>query len=378
MKITFGTNGTLTHYAGMDNRAVSLANHIINRNKVVSFFTFINKRDDIAPQIKVIEYTPFHLSYDAFYNSSKIFPPSKYLFSTLITKQLRNINPDIVCVDYPPMDWYAAKSKDILNFKLIYTYHTVTDPDLYSGQKRKELMEQKKHVDEVATHADMVVAVSDFARQQLLKKNIKSVVIFNGVDTNFFRPNNSFLSSHTTMNGPILLHVGRLVRHKGLHLLIKAFKTVKKEMHNTRLYIVGVCEDEDYLHELYKLIGDMKNSVFFLGDIGDQLLPKLYSAANLFVCASLHEGFGMPFLEAQSCGTPCIGFNTSAIPEIVINGKTGILVEKGNIKEMADATLKLLTDNNLRKKMGEAARKQAEKFDWGIIADQFSKRLEEL
>lgn len=367
MRVTFGTDGSLTPNTGMNNRAVSLANTLVNRDIDVSFFTFIKKRDDIDSRVRIVEYTPFNLSYNLFYNASERFF-SKFLFPTLIAKQIRKLRPDIFCVDYPPMDRYAVRLRDYLHFKLLYTYHTVTDPSLYLAHaNRLKLRRYEKHVNQVAARADIVIAVSNFAKRYLIERNIESSLLYNGVDTDFFRPN------PCVHLDPALIYVGRLVEHKGVHMLIDSFKKVKKEVPRARLYLVGSCEEIDYYNKLKKLARDQRDSIFFLGDVNMESLHKCYMNADIFVCTSMWEGFGMPFLEAQSCGIPCVGFDTTAIPEVVVNGKTGILVEKGDTEAIANAVIELLANVDLRKKMGVAAREQAEKFDWRIIADQFLK-----
>ena len=380
MRLVFTSNGTLTYFAGMTNRTVSLANNIVNFNKETLFFTFFNKRDDIDPRIKVIEYTPLNLDYGVFYGLSERYGLRKHIFSHLVSKHLRIINPDIICVDHPPMDLYAVKARNSIGFKLVYTYHSVEDPNLHLSKVREKMEKLKNRALQVASCADLVIAVSSFLERQLREAGIKSTVVYNGVDTELFRPRISNSSMYKT-SVPTLLYVGRLLKFKGVNILIKAFKKVKSEIPEARLYIVGLTRDKENIddwNEIETLSKGFEKSIFFLGNVSDQLLSILYSISDLFVCASLYEGFGMPFLEAESCGVPCVGFNTSAIPEVVINGTTGILVEKGSIDEIADATVALLRDSEIRRKMSLAARKHAERFDWRTISKQLYSKLIDL
>jgi predicted glycosyltransferase len=159
MRLVFTSNGALTYFAGMTNRSVSLANNIVNFNKDVLFFTFLNKRDDIDPRIRVVEYTPLNLDFGIFYALSERYGLRKYVFSQLVSKQLQNINPDIVCVDHPPMDLYAVRARNSVGFKLVYTYHSVEDPNLHLGEMRKKLEKLQKRAYQVASDADLVIAV---------------------------------------------------------------------------------------------------------------------------------------------------------------------------------------------------------------------------
>ena len=109
------------------------------------------------------------------------------------------------------------------------------------------------------------------------------------------------------------------------------------------------------------------------------LLSIVYSAADIFVIPSLYEAFGQTALEAMACGTPVIGFNTGGIPDIVVDGKTGLLAEQGNEDDLA-AKIQFLLDNpELRLDMGRQARLQAEsKFTLDIQARQYIDLYEKL
>jgi glycosyltransferase involved in cell wall biosynthesis len=380
MRIVFTSNGFLLPNAGMTNRAVSLANSIINYNSDTLFFTFLNRRNDIDERIKIVEYMPMNLSVPTFWLLSENYGLRNLVFSRMVSKKLKEIRPDIVCVDHPPIDLYAVKARKSIGFKLVYTYHTVVDPSLYTGKFRKRMEELQTRAFHVASEADLVIAVSRFAKSQLDEMGIESTVVYNGVNTELFKPRINSSSQYKT-GMPTILYVGRIMRFKGVDLLIKAFKKVKEEISEARLYIVGSkdeMESSNYWNEIQALCKNHDKSIFFLGNVCDEVLSLLYSVSDLFVCASLHEGFGMPFLEAQSCGVPCVGFYTSAIPEVVINGATGILVEKGNIDKLANAIVGLLRDSETRRRMGFCSRKFAEGFDWRIIAMQFYEKISNL
>ena len=230
MRIVFTSNGILTPYAGMNNRAVSLANHIINSNKEVSFFVFLNTRNDIDPKIKVIEYSPLKIgSQSIIFRTTERFRISKYLFSKLVSRQLNRMEPDVVCVDHQPMDWYINEAKKHARFNVVYTYHSDVDPNLYSGKMREIMEKYRRHSLEVAKDADLTIAVSNFVRKQLAENGINSTVVYNGVDTERFKPR-IFNYSRYKMSAPTIIYVGRILPFKGVDLLIKSFKKVKEEI----------------------------------------------------------------------------------------------------------------------------------------------------
>jgi glycosyltransferase involved in cell wall biosynthesis len=94
-------------------------------------------------------------------------------------------------------------------------------------------------------------------------------------------------------------------------------------------------------------------------------LARLYSSAEIAVTASLYEGFGLPAAEAMACGTPVIATRAGALPEIVGEHGTGILVPPADPPALAAAIKRLLADKQLRQRMGDAARKRIEEsFSW--------------
>lgn len=105
-----------------------------------------------------------------------------------------------------------------------------------------------------------------------------------------------------------------------------------------------------------------KDSILCVGYVPDEDLPALYRQAEVFVFPSLHEGFGIPILEAMASGTPVMTSNTSAMPEIA--GGAAILVDPYNVKEMSDRLAGILTDEKLRKELAEKGLKRAQSYSW--------------
>jgi len=118
----------------------------------------------------------------------------------------------------------------------------------------------------------------------------------------------------------------------------------------------------------------IEKSVIYLGKIPDEMVPKFYSMLDVFSGASIAEGFGFVYAEASRCGRPVVATNSSSIPEIILNGKTGILVPIRNSKILAEAIIKLLENRNLAKKMG----KSGAEFTWDNSAKQHLEVYEKL
>ena len=107
-----------------------------------------------------------------------------------------------------------------------------------------------------------------------------------------------------------------------------------------------------------------------VGGVPHQNVVDYYQNADVFVFTSVwDEPFGIPMVEAMACGLPIVAANGGAVPEIVEDGKTGIWVERGNATELADALLRLMEDDELRKSMGKAGRDRVGKlFTWDLTA----------
>jgi len=98
-------------------------------------------------------------------------------------------------------------------------------------------------------------------------------------------------------------------------------------------------------------------------------LVEWYRASSVYVAPTLYENLPIRVLEAMACGVPVVASNVCAIPEAIDNGVNGMLIQPGSVDELADAICCLLGDPNLRRKMGENARKTVlERFDWNVNA----------
>ena len=177
--------------------------------------------------------------------------------------------------------------------------------------------------------------------------------------------------------GKIILSVTRLdprERYKNIDLVIKVFPEVLKSVPDAYYVIVGEGADRLRLELLAKELG-VRDNVIFAGFVPDDLLPLYYEASDIFVLPSTGEGFGIVFLEAMYYGKPCIGASAGGIPEVIEDDKTGLLVNPDNVLELSNAVIKLFTNKELSKSMGEAGRKRFEKE---FSFEAFKERLEKV
>jgi glycosyltransferase involved in cell wall biosynthesis len=155
---------------------------------------------------------------------------------------------------------------------------------------------------------------------------------------------------------PLVATVGRLAEQKGLIYLLRAMAVLRQSVPEVRLLVVGDAQDgrEEYKQTLLRARAELGlgEAVVFAGVRED--VPAVMRAADLFVMASLWEGFGLVFLEAMAAGRPIVATNVSAIPEVVENGVTGLLVPPRDPDALSDAMRKLLLDGERSRQMGQA------------------------
>lgn len=155
---------------------------------------------------------------------------------------------------------------------------------------------------------------------------------------------------------PLAATVGRLTEQKGLLYLLEAMALVRQQFPEARLLVVGDAQDgrEEYKQELLQArtrLG-LEDAVLFTGVRDD--VPAVMQAIDIFVMASLWEGFGLVFLEAMAAAKPIVATRVSAIPEVVDEGVTGLLVPPRDPKALAEAMVSLLADRKRGRSMGQA------------------------
>lgn len=178
----------------------------------------------------------------------------------------------------------------------------------------------------------------------------KIEVIYNGIDTNFFKPTNTekLKEKLGLKDEKILLYVGFTTPRKGVEYLASALNMLNKI--DVKLLMIGKWEN-GYIDKFYKYIGKNKCKVIEIGYVEDNEMPQYYSLADVFVLPSLLEGFGFPLVEAMACGTPVVSTNVGSIPEVVAD--CGTIVPPRNSRMLADAIDKLLTNKNISEKFSK-------------------------
>jgi glycosyltransferase involved in cell wall biosynthesis len=172
------------------------------------------------------------------------------------------------------------------------------------------------------------------------------------------------LQKHGLSGRPYVLHIGTLEPRKNVSRLVDAFHQLKREEQSLghRLVLVG---RKGWMYEpVFETIRrlGLDADVTWLGFVPNEDLPALLTGADLFVYPSLYEGFGLPPLEAMSCGTPVVASGTSSLPEVV--GDAGVLVNPDRADEIAKGMHRVLTDRQLAAALRDRGFARARTFSW--------------
>jgi len=225
-----------------------------------------------------------------------------------------------------------------------------------------------------------VIVCTDFMRREcesaLQTPWAKMDVVFNGVDASKFtvpgygaKEKAAFRAQYAAPEEKIIFFVGRMVRAKGVQVLIEALPKIRWGYHDAKLLVVGGGFRE-HLVNLAAYLG-MERHVYFTGFVPDEDLMKIYGIIDIACFPSLYEPFGIVALEAMAAKVPVAVSDAGGLPEVVENGVTGVTTYAGNPNSLADGLLKLLHEPETAAKMVATASERLKTvFNWDVLATQ--------
>jgi glycosyltransferase involved in cell wall biosynthesis len=303
---------------------------------------------------------------------------------------LRPFCDEVTVVDLPIYGWreqmsipWAARSADLLHVphynvpllfrgNLLVTIHDlihILDPAI--AHQLTSRLYARPMLKFAARRARRIVTVSQYSKAQIVQQlgvhPEKVIVIYNGVHPRFhcqdLHEARKGVDRAFSLDRPYLLYVGNLKRHKNLPCLLRGFALLcSRGRTDHHLLIIGNnTKERRPLQEACAQLG-IATRVRFISYVNDELLPKVYAAADLLILPSLMEGFGFPMVEAMACGTPVVCSRSAALPEI--GGDAAEFFDPSSFEDLATAMRRILESSELQKTLRQKGLERAKLFSW--------------
>ncbi len=258
--------------------------------------------------------------------------------------------------------------------KKIAEIHFAKDHSVISGKHKKDPLlqrialiigEKRKHW-YIKKYERFVVLTKEDMKDWKHYSNIRQIYNVSPFSTEVSAP----------LTSKKVICVGRLVFQKGFDLLIESWGIIHQNFPDWHLDIFGTGDD---LEELTELIQKKKlENIIKVNSPVKNIIDK-YLENSIYVMSSRYEGFGMVLTEAMLCGLPCVSFNCPHGPsEIITDGEDGFIVPNGNISELANKIMLLMSETNLRIGMGKKAKENIKRFSPGVIMKEWENLFNEL
>jgi glycosyltransferase involved in cell wall biosynthesis len=367
MNIAFAAT-RLTKYDAASNYTIAVLEELSKNNKV-DLYAFSVERE-VPKNVKLYNYTGKNKhslvsvlsAIVRIYSLTKMF--SKYDVVVLV-------GPDITVL--PGIHLAKYLNPDI---KLVWDFHGFTPARFLKGNGQKFLTRIRQTASFWSMgRSDCIKVDSNYVKKEveskISKRNIK--VLHIGINTTIFRniEIKAIKDKHHLNDKFVMIYVGRLVASKRVDFLIKAMPALQEVV----LLVVGDGDERDKLRNLVHSL-NLKEKVIFIGRISDEQLPKYYVASDVFVTASLHEGFCVPIIESFASGKPVIVPDRTAMLEIAGNG--GLVYESGSINDFVSKVQMLKNDSDLREQLSKKALDRSKEFDLKSVVRQYAAFLEGL
>lgn len=258
-----------------------------------------------------------------------------------------------------------------ISCKKVVTIHDLIPYVLPETVGRGYLLKFLKEMPKIIDLADGIITVSECSKRDILKffpiDESKIFVTPLAADSKYKPLEKSMcrnkIKNEYQIEKPFVLYIGGFSPRKNVSSLITAFSKIHKNLEKDYdLVIVGANKDDSALLKQLSQNLDISSNIKFTGFVPEDLLPIFYNACDVFVYPSLYEGFGLPPLEAMSCGTPVITSDISSIPEVVGDG--GILINPFDMENLMYSLEALLNDESIQEELSAKALERASNFSW--------------
>lgn len=271
-----------------------------------------------------------------------------------------------------PAVWHARRNVEMLlglflkhilrkKLKLLFTSASQREHSAYT----KFLIRQM----------DKVVATSNAGKAYL---KVPASVVYHGINTIDFQPPASVSATRKSLKLPELKLIGcfgRIRAQKGTDLFVDTMLDILPKHSGWGAIILGRATEQHtgFLAELKTKVtaAGLEDRILFAGEVPVDQIAQWYQALDLFIAPQRWEGFGLTPLEAMACGTPVVATKVGAFPELIIENKTGHLIDRDNLSQMIEATEKLMNNDGQRAKFAIQSRTHmVENFDISVEANK--------
>jgi glycosyltransferase involved in cell wall biosynthesis len=300
------------------------------------------------------------------------------IYSLKVLPPLLKADYDVIdCNQFPYLPCFSGKIASIIKRKpLVITWLEVWGP--YWSEYLGTISGSVGKIIERLTMRlpDGIVAISQKTRDDLIKSKVRPEridVIPVGIDLE------RIIEIAPTARTTDVLFAGRLIHEKRVDLLLNAIAIAKKEVPMISCAIIGDGPERSTLEDLAASLGLEKN-VVFTGFVDQDGLTAYMKSSKVFVLPSEREGFGLVIIEANACRLPviCIRHEMSAVRELVQDGVNGFLISKISPREIAEAILKIVRDDALRKQLAENGFEMSKRYGWSDISKSIIDTYEKL
>jgi len=264
------------------------------------------------------------------------------------------------------------------NKKTIITCHDIYNFFNTGGLKNPKI--RQKYALFGLKKSSLIIAISNFTKNELIRRlNIpeeKIVVIKNAINREMFRPLYNNQITHFTElddNSKKILYVGNETNRKNFQTLIKGFFLAKRQIPNLKFIRVG--QPTEYHLKLIKTMNLIEDFVY-LNNVSNIELAELYNLSDLYVTASVYEGFGLPVLEAASCGTPVICSGIPTFRELYKDFP--LYFPPYDYKKLSDLIITTINNEDLKKKLSKEGIRISKKYNWEKSAEKYYNVLKSL
>ena len=337
-------------------------NHIVVKNPTVSFIFIFDRKPDPG------------FIFDKNVTAEVIGPPARHPFLYKIwygfslKRLLKKIKPDI----FVGTNGMIPLNTKIKTMSVIHDLNFEHHPEHLPKLIRNYYC---KYFPQFAHQANRIASVSEFSKKDIVDSyeisSAKIDVVYNGPNKQFKPITNeerTNIKNKYSEGKSFFLFVGTLHPRKNLVNLFKAFDEFKSKANSDfKLVIVGrKMWWTNEIENTYKGL-EFKGDILFAGRLSEEELYKITGAAYALSYVPVFEGFGIPLVEAMSCGVPVITSNITSMPEVV--GDAGILVDPFKINEITEAMIQITSNEKLRIELSEKSIQQAKNFSWEKTGD---------